>query len=221
MTARVLLIGGFQEARYLASSLLKKGHRVTAIIEDPQQCRALAEIDRLEVYMGDGTKPFVLEDASAYDAGIAIAMTGTDEGNLVACELCKKKFRVQKTVAVISDPKKTDFFYRMGVDSVICAISVVSSVIEQQAFLDEVATLVPVGEGQVRVTQVPISAASPAAGKKLWQVNLPGQVVIGCVMRGGKSLVPRGETRILAGDVVALISAGQHEKAAVRALTGR
>lgn len=221
MKTRVFLIGGFNKTKFLANSLIKKGYCVTAINSDRDKCMSLAEIDKLTVFNGDGSKPFVLEEAEAYNADIAIALTERDDDNLVICELCKKKFHIKKTVALISDPKKTDFFYRMGIDSVVCAVSSIASIIEQQMFLNEMATLVPIGEGRIKIAQVPISGYAPAVNKKLWELNLPKQVIVGCILRGDNSMIPRGDTRILAGDVLVLISSDEHETAAVQELTGR
>ena len=221
MKKRVLLIGGFNRTKSLAVSLIKKGYRVTAINNDKANCASLAEIDKLAVVNGDGSKPFVLEDANAYNADVAIALTEQDDDNLVICELCKKKYNVKKTVAIISDPQKTEFFYRMGIDSVVCAVAAVAGIIEQQAFLDEMATLAPVGNGLIKIAQVPISQTAPAVGKKVWELSLPKDVIIGCLLRGERSMVPRGDTRILSGDVLVLISTDEHEVAAVRELTGR
>jgi len=103
----------------------------------------------------------------------------------------------------------------------VCAISAIAGIIEQQTFLDEMATLVPVGEGRIRIAQVPISGTAPAVDKKLWELSLPKEVIIGCVLRGDKSMIPRGDTRILAGDILVLISSDEHEVAAVKELTGR
>lgn len=221
MKTRIFLIGGFQKTKFLAKSLLKKGYHVTAINKDAEKCLAMAEIENLTVFNGDGTKPFVLEDADAYNADIAIALTEYDADNLVICELCKKKFHIKKTVALISDPKKTEFFYRMGIDSVVCAITAVANIIEQQTFLDEMATLVPIGEGRVSIAQIPIAATAPAVGKKLWEINLPKEVIVGCVLRGEQSIVPQGDTRILTGDVLVLISSNKQQMAAIKELTGR
>ena len=221
MKERILLIGGFNRTKSLATSLLKKGYSVTAINNDPGNCKSLAEIDKLKVFNGDGSKPFVLEDANAYNADIAIALTERDDDNLVICELCKKKFNVKKTVAVITDPQKTEFFYRMGIDSVVCAITAIADIIEQQAFLNEMATLAPVGSGSIKIAQVPISQTAPAVDKKLWELSLPKDVIIGCLLRGDKTMIPRGDTRILSGDILVLISTDEHELAAVRELTGR
>lgn len=221
MKKRIILIGGFNKTRSLAISLIKKGYCVTAINENIEKCQALLEIDKLTVFNGDGSKPFILEDANVCNADIAIALTDQDDDNLVICELCKKKFHVKKTVALITDPKKTEFFYRMGINSVVCAISAIAGIIEQQTFLDEIAMLVPVGEGHIRVAQVPISQTAPAVDKKLWELNLPPEVIIGCVLRGDKNMIPRGDTRIHAGDILVLITADEHETAAIRELTGR
>lgn len=221
MRNRALLVGGLHKARSLAASLIQKGYRVTAINSDYQACLMLAQIDSLTVIHGDGTKPFVLEDAGAQDADIVIALTQRDEDNLVICELCKKRFAVKKTVALVNDPKKTEFFYRMGIDSVVCAVTAITSILEQQAVLDGIATLIPIGESRISIAEVPIPAAAPAVGKKLWEIDLPKEVVIGCILRGDKSMIPRGDTRILAGDMLVLISSDKQEMTAIKELTGR
>lgn len=220
MKMQVLLVGGFYETKRLAISLIKRGYHVTAINDNNDDCVELAEIDRLTVINGDGSKPFVLEDAGAYDADIAIALTDRDEDNLVICELCKKKYNVKRTVALISDPKKTDFFYRMGIDTVVCAITMIANAIEQHTFYNEIATMIPISERRVQILQVPISGIAPAVDKKLWELKLPNDVIIGCILRGDKTMVPRGDTRILVGDILIMISSDKQVSEAVRELTG-
>ena len=220
MKGNVLLVGGRSKAKALAQSLMKKGYRVTVINKELSDCEKLAENEKLTVIHGDGTKPYVLEDAGAGNAEIAIALTPRDEDNLVICELCKKKFRVSKTLSLLSDPQKTDFFYKMGVDSVVCAISAVTSIIEQQAFMEEMAKAIPIGEGRVQLLEVPITETDPAAQKQVWEINLPKEVIIGCILRRDQTLIPRGDTRILAGDILVLISGNEQEKIAILELKG-
>jgi len=221
MKKRVLLVGGRSKAKALALSLIHKGYQVTAINETYEDCLKLSEIDGLSVLQGDGTRPFLLEDADAAGMDIVIALTSKDEDNLVICELSKKKFHVAKTVALVTDPKKTDFFYKMGVDRVVCAITVITSIIEQQAFVEEMTNVFPLGEGHVRIAEVPVCGNAPMAGKKLWEINLPQDVIIGCILRGEKVMIPRGDTRILVGDLLILISGNGQEIAAIEELTGR
>ena len=218
---KILLIGGRSKAKSLAASLIAQGYHVVAINASREDCLMLAEMKGLHVYYGDGTKPYVLDEAGAAECTIAIALTSKDEDNLVACQLCKKKFHLQKTVSLVSDPKKTEFFRQMGVDSVVCAISAVTSIIQQQAFIDEMVNILPVGYGQVQIVEVHIPDHAPSADKKLWEIELPKEVVIGCVLRGDQALIPRGDTRIHEGDTLVVIAGNGQELSAIQALTGR
>ncbi|MGN0628445.1 MAG: potassium channel family protein [Oscillospiraceae bacterium] len=220
MKKSVLLVGGYRKAKSLSSSLIKKGYQVTAVNSIYADCEKLAENEKLTVINGDGTRPYILEDAGAEHMDMAIALTSKDEDNLVICELCKKKFHVKKTVALLSDPQKTDFFYKMGVDSVVCATSAITSIIEQQAFMDEMANIVPIGEGRVQIIEIPITAADPAAQKQIWEINLPKEVIVGCILRGDKTIIPRGDTRILEGDDLVLLSGNNKKSAVIKELKG-
>ena len=219
--SRVLLIGGRSKAKSLADSLLKQGYKVTVINDSYEECEKLAEVKNLDVYHGDGTKPYVLDEAGAADCQIAIALTSRDENNLVACQMCKRNFGVPKTVSLVSDPQKTEFFHQMGVDSVVCAISTVTSIIQQQAFIDDMVNIIPVGFGKVQIVEVQIPSTSPISGKKLWEIDLPKEVVVGCVLRRDQAIIPRVDTRITEGDTLVIIAGNGQELAAVQLLTGR
>lgn len=221
MKKRVLLMGGYHKAYALGDSLLKKGYEVTAINKNREECRTLAELKGLNVIWGDATRPYILEEACADEADIVIALTQKDEENLVMCELCKQKFHVKKTVALVNDPKKTEFFRKMGIDSAVCAINTITNIIEQQAVMEKMTQMTSIGEGKINILEVPIPPSSPVAGRKLWEINLPKDVIVGCIIRDEKSLVPSGDTVILHGDIMILIASGEQETKAVRLLTGR
>ena len=215
MRNRILLIGGFRKAKTLAESLIKKGYKVTAVNDDRENCQSLAETDGLKVINGDGTLPSVLADAGADNCPIAIALTGKDEDNLVACQLCKKRFHVRKTISLVSSPSKTEFFLRMGIDSVICAVDKITAIIEQQAIVDKIYSSVSVAGGKISITEFKIGQDSAAADKKLKEINLPHEIIVGCILRGDDSIIPRGDTLVIAGDTLILISEkGEEEKAA-------
>lgn len=217
----VLLIGGRSKARSMAISLLEQGYQVTAINSNYEDCMKLAEINGLNVIHGNGTKPHILDEAGAAACDIAITLTSKDTDNLVACQLCKKQFSVRKTVSLVADPKKTDFFTQMGVDSVVCAIYAVTGIIQQQALIDDISTIIPAGKGRVQIVEVQIPGESPAAGKKLWEITLPKEAIVGCVLRSDATLIPRGDTRILAGDTLVVITGNGQELNTIHALTGR
>jgi len=221
MKKHIFIIGGFSHTKSLATSLIKKGYRVTAINKDVNKCRALAEIEKLDVFFGDGSKPFVLEDAHAHGADMAIALTNKDADNLVICQLCKKKFNIKKTVAVVSDPKKTEFFYRMGIDAVVCAITAIAGIIEQQALIEEMESFSQLEHGNIKLTHLTISGTAAAADKKLREINVPKNAIVGCILRGDKSIIPSGNTKILSGDTLIIITTEEYEASTVKAFTGK
>lgn len=221
MKKRILLIGGFNKTMSLADSLIKKGYAITVINEDADRCRQFARIKGINVICGDGSKPYVLEEAGADTADISIALTSDDASNLIASELCKKKFNVNKTVALAGDPGKTEFFHRMGVDSVVCAVNAVTAIIEQSAIVDEITKSIPIGDGRVGVTEVVINEKSPVLDKKLWEISFPKEVIVGCILRGDLTIIPRGDTRILSGDILVVIASANMENEAVTLLTGK
>lgn len=220
MKKSALVIGGFHKARSLAGVLLKMGYRVTIVNENYSHCLELAQLNCVTVIHGDGTRPDILQEAGAPDVNLAIALTPKDADNLVAAQLCKRKFHAKRAMALLGDPKKTAFFYKMGIDSVVCAVNSIANLIEQQEFLHGIATLIPIGEGRLNMAEVPIAHTAPIEGKKIWEIDLPREVIIGCILRGEQSIVPRGDTRILAGDVLILISADKQEISAIHKLTG-
>lgn len=220
MKKKALLVGGFNKTATLGQSLLNKGYKVTIINDNYLNCKALSENKDFNVFYGDQTKSYVLEDSLAAENNIVIAMTARDEDNLVICELCKRRFGVAKAVALVNDPKKADFFYMMGVDSVVCAADAITSVIEHQAFLDDMESFIRIGKGNIKLAEVPIPKTSPVVDKKIWEVNLPKEVIIGCIVRGDISMIPRGDTRLMAGDILVLISTKEQQIEAIRELAG-
>lgn len=221
MKQKVLLIGGFHKTYSLAKSLLGRKYDVVVINKDYETCLTMAELKSLKVIQGDGTKPYVLEEAGADSSSIVIALTQHDQDNLVICELAKKQFQVKKTVALLEDSRKTDFFYKMGVDSVVCATNIVSGIIEQQAFIDDMMALIPIGNGKVHISEIQIQNGVAAIGKKIWEMNLPDEVIICCILRQTQNIIPRGDTRILEGDILVLISDEKHEAEAIHCLISR
>ncbi len=217
---RALLIGGLRKAQLLAHFLIGKGYSVTAVNLSYQDCLKLTEMDHLLVVNGDGTKPCVLQQASVADVDLAIALTPKDEDNLVICELCKRVFRAKKTVTIVNDPSQITFFTKIGIDSVICSDGAVTDRIIKQIAINDLATLIPVIDGRINVVKVDVLPDSPITGKKLWEIGLPQEVMISCILRADENFIPRGDTRILAGDILLLIASNYQEVEIIKILTG-
>lgn len=221
MNQHIFIVGNSFQVKSLAESLLNKKHPITIINNDMEFCKELSQIDNMTIVFGDGDKRYVLENADIGKCDIMIAMTDNDADNLVTCLMAKKIFNVKKTISLVSDVKKTAFFYQMGIDSVVCTTSAITTIIEQQAIMDELATMIPIGEGRVRITKVKVSEDSPIVNKALFDIALPAQSIIACILRGQSSIIPRGSTKILADDMLLLVASIEDEIAAIELITGK
>lgn len=217
---KIIIVGGRTKARTLAQSLIGQGHSVTVVNAVAEDCRQLAAVDGLNVIHGDGTKPYILDEAGAGEADVIIAMSPRDEDNLIACQLGKKMFKVARTVALVGSPDKVVFFRRLGIDHPVCAVQAVTKIIEQQAFLEEMKSMVSFEDGRVNIVELVMDEDCPAVRQKLRDIVLPEGVIIGALLRGSITIIPRGETRLLPGDKLIILSAGGREVEAVRILRG-
>jgi TrkA-C domain len=75
-------------------------------------------------------------------------------------------------------------------------------------------------KGNGALDRVEVSFLSPAAGKKIKEIQLPREVLLGPVLRGTELIIPDGETEILAGDQVTLMGKGKDVEKTARLLKG-
>ncbi|MBI1394256.1 MAG: Trk system potassium transporter TrkA [Alphaproteobacteria bacterium] len=136
---RVIVCGAGRVGFGIARRLAKEGGSVTVIDQDRTLVRAVSE--RLDVrgVIGNGSYPDVLAEAGAREADMVIAVTYSDEVNMIACQIAHTLFKVPTKVARIRaagylDPKYSDLFSRnhMPIDVIISPEREVSEAIMQR-----------------------------------------------------------------------------------------
>lgn len=114
----VIVIGGGEVGRALASLLRVGNHHVTIVELRPDEIPRLQQaIGAESVICGNGTDPAVLEAAGIRQAHVVAAVTGTDASNLVVTSLARFEFTVPRTIARVHRPTHAWMFTpAMGVD---------------------------------------------------------------------------------------------------------
>ena len=102
---KVCIAGGGKVGMYLAQSLLAHHHKVTIIEPQEMLCRTLADSLDIPVICGDAISFDTMRTADVASCDAFVAVTGADENNLVACQIAKREFGVNRTVARASNPK--------------------------------------------------------------------------------------------------------------------
>jgi len=183
------------------------------------ECVQLARQLSAMVVCGDGSDPGILQEAGAMGADALLAVTPNDQDNLVICQLASLQFGVPRAVALANDPENAEVFQSLGV-SAFSTTHIIGSLIEQRASLEQITNLLPVAEGRVNVTEILLDNVSPVAGKLLKDIELPENALVAVVIRDSQPIVPRGASRLLAGDRVVLITLPENHGPVLKAFTG-
>jgi trk/ktr system potassium uptake protein len=216
---KVLIVGSGKTLYFLCRTFTSKGYGVVIVNRDRAECVRLARQLSATVVCGDGSDAGILRDAGAMGADAILAITPNDQDNLVICQLAALKFGVPRTVALANDPENAEVFEKLGV-AAFSTTQIISSLIEQHASLDQIVNMLPVSQGRVNVTEIVLEAGSPAAGRLLKDINLPGNALIAVVIRHGRALVPRGGDDLQAGDRLVLITLPENHGPVLKSLTG-
>ncbi len=215
-----LIIGGGKIVYFLSKTFLSKGYSVTIINRKKDECARLARQLKATVVFGNATDPQILKEAQAPSMDAVLAITPNDEDNLIICQLAKLNFGIEKTLALVNDPGNEDIFRQLGVTTAFSTTRMISSLIEQRAGLEEIVSLFPVAENKVNITEVALPKESPVVGKSLTEIKLPGDCLIGCILRDNEAVIPRGETILNADDRLVLITLPENHGPVLKLLMG-
>ena len=201
-----IIIGGGKVGYNLLKTLKERGYQVTLVERDRDICAKIADELDADVICGDGTDLNVLSDAGIADAEIIAAVTGTDEENLVICQIAKISINIQKTIARVNNPKNIDMFKSLGVNRIVCSTEVIANLIESELDREEYRIIQTFERGSMLLAELDIRCKNPWCGQAIKNLKLPEECVITSVVRNEKVIYPRGDTQICEGDKVLFIT---------------
>lgn len=207
----VVVVGGGKVGYYLTKTLLSKGHDVSLIEKSEERCRRIVEEFDILTINGDGTNIYDLADAGTDRADVVAAVTGSDEENLVVCQMAKRKFGVPRTVARINNPKNERVFKELGVDVAVSSTSIIASFIEHEMAKGAIKTLLTFDRNDMAIVEADIDDESPAIQKSVRQLVLPQNSVLAAIIRQGRIIFPRGDTIIESGDAIIALTTEDHK----------
>jgi len=216
----ILIVGGGKLVYFLSRTFISKGHTVTIINRDREECTQLSRRLKATVVYGDGSDPQILREAGADTADAVLSVTPNDQDNLVICQLADIRFHVPRTLALVNDPDNEEVFRQLGITTAFSTTRILSSLIEQRASFEDIINLIPVGEGKVNVTEVVMGESSPVVGRPLIDIALPENSLVATIMRNGQPIVPRGATVLQAGDRLIVMTLPENHGQVLRLLTG-
>ena len=198
--AVVEAVGGGKVGMYLAQSLLAHRHKVTIIEPQEMLCRSLADSLDIPVICGDAISFDTMRTADVASCDAFVAVTGADENNLVACQIAKREFGVNRTVARASNPKNRELLHTLGVDTVVCGTDNLSHILEREIETDTIRQLLSLGGGTASLNEILLPENFKFAGQAVKDIPMPGDVILVCITRDAEFIIPHGNTTLLPWD---------------------
>ena len=210
---QVLIIGGGKQGRSIADRLMTQDeyrmifrssqYQITFVESDEERCRELEHQYSVPIFQGDGTKQEILEQVQPANFHVAIAASDDDERNAIAA-LQAKRLGVDRVIAIVRDSGHIPLLEDAGVECIsqpYATATMVENVLDRPG----VAELFEIESGAASLMEVVVPAQGPAVGRRIAEIDIPNECVVAAVIRDTGFVVPRGQTEVLAGDLVVLV----------------
>ncbi len=160
---KVIIIGGGKVGGHLARILTARKDSVVVIEMSETRAQNVAQQTRALVIEGDGTDVRILSEADCSHADYLIAVTGSDEDNLVACQLARTAFGCDRVLARVNDPRNEPTFEALGVPQV-SVTGLFVQILGQHLEVQDLNRVAALGRGEAGLIEIEVPAArSPAA----------------------------------------------------------
>ncbi len=218
---KIIILGAGQVGSSLAANLCSEPNDITVVDLNPTVLQHLQDRYDLRTIVGHGSYPKVLEQAGAKDADMIIAITNSDETNIVACQIAYTLFGTPTKIARIRTnqyQKEKQLFgdNAFPIDVIISPEKEVTAYIKNLIEFPGSLQVLDFAEGKVQLVAARAFYGGPLVGHRL--AELPQQLQgidtrIAAIFRRNDVIIPTGETVIEAGDDVFFIAAPKHIKA--------
>lgn len=225
---KIIILGAGQVGGTLADRLADENNDVTVVDINNDRLRELQDRLDIRTIQGMGSMPGVLGRAGAEDADLLVAVTASDEVNMLACQIACTLYKTPTKIARIRSRSYTNhknLFENSAipVDVIISPEQLVTKHIEKLVKHPGALQVLDFADGKVQLVAVRAYQGSDIIGKQLSEVRKRMPKVdtrIAAIFRRGSPIMPKGATVIEADDEVFFISAKKHSKTVIHELRG-
>ncbi len=207
---KIIIIGAGVVGHTIAKRLSSEAQDVVIIERDEKRIKEISESLDVKVIHGSGSNPKVLMDAGVEQSDMVIAVTDSDEVNMIACLIAGSQSRVPKKIARIREPdyvNYTQIFEKdyldldFNINPEKAAAERIMKIIEVPGAVD----VAEFAESKVKLVGIKLTPTCGAVGQKLKDLkdlHPDHRVIIVAIYRGSETIIPNGLTVLLAGDLV-------------------
>ncbi|MDZ5603187.1 Trk system potassium transporter TrkA [Pseudomonas sp. RP23018S] len=221
---KIIILGAGQVGGTLAENLASEANDITVVDTDAERLRDLGDRLDIRTIQGRGSLPTVLRQAGAEDADMLVAVTNSDETNMVACQVAYTLFHTPTKIARVREAAyltRTELFDNeaIPVDVLISPEQVVTNYIKRLIEQPGALQVIDFAGGKAQLVAVKAYYGGPLVGQQLRQIraHMPNvDTRVAAIFRRDRPIKPQGDTVIEADDEVFFIAA----KRDIRAVMG-
>ncbi|MBQ9743939.1 MAG: Trk system potassium transporter TrkA [Clostridia bacterium] len=218
---KIFIVGGGQVGSNLATSLVAEMHDITVIDPDERVLESIGSRNDVICYVGNGASFSVLQSAGIEECDLMIAVTLSDEVNMLAC-LCAHKLGVRHTVARVRNGDYTSQLYELKKD-----LGLTMAINPEKAAAEEIARIIRFpsasrielfAKGRMEMVSFKIPKDNPLENMMLKNLTatLNIKVLVCAVDRRGELIIPGGDFVIKAGDELYITGSPKEIERALR-----
>jgi len=210
---KIIIIGAGEVGYFLAKRLIGEDHNVTIIERDQERYRRAAETLDAIVIHNSGSSPQVLANAGINNADVFLAVSGSDDTNILACGIAKK-MGVKRCLARVhheeySSSKSVLTGRDLGIDLLIHPEHTAAEAIIRLVEQSSASKLVSFENDRLQIISLVIKENSPIANLSLEEVaTRKTKISFLClaIRREEKTIIPRGKNIYKSGDTAYFIA---------------
>ncbi|MFV8572242.1 Trk system potassium transporter TrkA [Marinobacter sp. SBS5] len=224
----ILILGAGQVGGTLAEHLANEANDITVIDSDSVRLRELQDRLDIRTVHGKASYPAVLNEANAEDADMVIAVTNSDETNMVACQVAKLLHKTPTTIcrvragSYLANPalfynkdteKDLDKLRGFPIDVLISPEQLVTKHITRLIEYPGTLQVLEFSKGLTRLVAIKAIEGGPLVGRELsyLRTHMPKiDTRVAAIFRKDRAIIPKGDTVIEDGDEVFFIAATDH-----------
>jgi trk system potassium uptake protein TrkA len=223
---KIVILGAGQVGSTVAENLVSEANDITVVDTDIAKLQILQNRFDLRTLVGNASHPSVLKRAGLADADMLLAVTQSDEVNMVACKLAASLFNTPTRIARI---RAADYLAHQEifsndnfcVDFSICPEQILTDYIRKLIEFPEALQVLEFAQGKVSLVAVRVFEGGPLVGRELkyLRANMPQiETRVAAIFRQDRPILPEGSTLIENGDEIFFIAATENIRSVLKEL---
>ncbi len=223
---KILILGAGQVGSSLAEHLTSEANDITLVDHNPELLRNLQDHLDIRTVQGEASYPEVLQRAGAEDADMIIAVTDSDETNMIACQVAYTLFHTPTKIArvrALEYLKQPKLFAQeaLPIDVLISPEQLITESIVRLIEHPGALQVLDFADGEVQLVGVRAYYGGPLVGNELRRLreHMPKiDTRVAAIYRRNRAIIPEGHTVIEADDEVFFIAAKKNIRAVMSEL---